>query len=77
MCDFEINIDLGTSGCGRKKSLSVFQGCCDRCGLGQKVIISTNSSDGEYESIDVCTDCIKDLKHDFISRQKEDKDVWL
>ena len=61
-CDSSISEDLGLSSCGRSKKVSVFRGSCDRCGKGGPVI-STDSSDEEYGSIDLCIECI----HDFFS----------
>jgi hypothetical protein len=65
----QINLKLGESAYGRSKELSVFQGQCDKCGNSQRIIISTDTSDGEYGSLDICVECIKELSDQFVEEQ--------
>lgn len=69
MENHEINFDLGCSNYSRTKEVSVFQGQCDKCGYGQRVIISTDSSSGEYGSVDICVSCIDEMSDLFKEEQ--------
>lgn len=66
----QIDFDLGESAFSRKKTVSVFQGQCDKCGLGQQIIISSDTSDGEYGDVCICIPCINDMVEHFNDTRK-------
>lgn len=69
MENHQINLNLGDSCYGRSKQLSVYQGQCDKCGMGKSIIISIDTSDGEYASLDICVRCVNELSNQFIQEQ--------
>lgn len=63
-----LTFNLGTSNFGRSKELCVCQGACDYCGSGQRVIISIDTSSGEYGPADLCVDCINEMKDELLEK---------
>ncbi len=72
MENHQIDFDLGLAAWGRPKTVSILQGQCDKCGYGQRVLISTDSSDGEYGSIICVINLRKNERHNIHADLNED-----
>jgi hypothetical protein len=55
---------LGESAYGRSKEAEVEEIMCDSC-KEHKVCLCTDSSDGEYGSVNLCFNCIQNLFADY------------
>ena len=77
MEDDEVREILGESGHGRTKKIGVFRSTCDRCFESSRVVISTDTSNGEYGPLDLCIECINDLQRKFLRAEEQEANLEI
>lgn len=64
-----VEVELGESSFERKKSISVLtQAHCEHCNKLKHAVFTCDTSDGEYESMYVCFECIRTVMSGYILR---------
>ncbi len=56
---------LGLTHQSTVKMVSIFQGRCDKCEVGERIVISTDATNCQYDSIDLCFSCLTEIHLEF------------
>ena len=56
---------LGLTNQSTSKVVSIFEGQCDKCKVCERVVISTDATHSQYDSIHLCLPCISEMHDEY------------